>query len=394
MSGRIQQTAKFIWLNIGIALLVLVLIEGAARAGFALLDRGRHLGLAGPVAAERRFGPDANVDQGWLTDYRELLDSQQGEWHPYVYWRTRAYRGKHLNINEAGIRRTWNSTASPLPGQLKIFMFGGSTLWGQGARDEFTIPSLVSKKLANRLDSGVWVVNFAENGYVSTQEVITLMLELRKGNVPDVVVFFDGVNDTFSAFQSGVAGIPQNENNRVAEFDSLKRLNWRQGILERLGLYRLGAGVVRFLGVSRPPRFSRSDRLPPDALARAVVSVYLHNVSIVDALAQRFGFQALFFWQPTVFTKKRLSLREQQWYGQFWSRFGGSGPLFGKVYGAFRERIRTNTVDNIYDLSGIFDEASNTVFIDEFHIVEAGNEKIAAAIVETLLRELVRQETN
>ncbi len=380
---QVRQGARHVWLNIGAALLVLVLLEGAARAGFAVIDRGRRADRL--VGYEQLYDPDAATDQGWITEYlRELRDANRADWHSYVYWRSRPYRGTYLSIDEAGIRRTWNSASSPSPGQLKIFMFGGSTLWGYGARDEFTIPSLVAKKLTTRLDTGVWVTNFAENGYVSTQEVIALMLELRKGNVPGVVAFFDGVNDTFAAFQSGVAGIPQNESNRVAEFDLLQRLSWRQAVIERLALYRLSQGAVRSLGLSRSARPAPTNAGSPDALARAVVDVYFQNVSLVETLAQRFGFRAVFFWQPTVLTKRYMSQRERQWYEQPGRRFVRAAPFFGQVHAAFGERLSTSKAGDVQDLSGVFDEFRGAVFIDEFHVSEAGNEKIAEIMARTL----------
>jgi lysophospholipase L1-like esterase len=263
-------------------------------------------------------------------------------------------------------------------------MFGGSTLWGYGARDEFTIPSQVAKKLTTRLETGVWVTNFAENGYVSTQEVIALMLELRKGNVPDVVAFFDGVNDTFAAFQSGVAGIPQNESNRVVEFDLLQRVSWRQAVVERLALYRLSLGAVRSLGLSRSTSPVQANVASTDALARAVVDVYLQNVTLVETLAQQFGFRAVFFWQPTVLTKKHMSQQERLWYEQPGRRFVRAAPFFGQVRAALTERLGTRTVDDVHDLSGVFDEMRGGVFIDEFHVSEAGNEKIAEIVARTL----------
>ena len=37
-----------------------------------------------------------------------------------------------------------------------------------------------------------------------------------------------------------------------------------------------------------------------------VVHHYEANVTLVEALAKSFGFRPLFFWQPTVFTKRVL----------------------------------------------------------------------------------------
>ncbi len=390
MGRKIGHVARFLWFNLGIALLVLALLEGVAEGYLALRERAR----VAAAVVERAQRYDAGADQGWIREYFREQDEGGVEWRPYVYWRRRPYRGQYLNIDDAGLRRTWNKTSSPAPGQLKVFMFGGSTLWSVGARDEFTIPSLVSKKLAARLESGAWVTSFAEIGYVSTQGVIALMLELRSGNVPDVVVFFDGVNDTFSAFEHGVAGIPQNESHRVAEFDAFKRFKWRQTVVENMALYKLAAAHVRSRGRAPSVGAARADDGSTDALARAVGEVYLGNVGLLKALAQRYGFRAVFFWQPTVFAKKRLSPREQQWIGQSRNDWEARvGPFFDKAYGAFRERLRTSGVEHVYDLSDVFDEARGTIFTDEWHVTETGNEQLAEMMTEIMLREVARGGT-
>ena len=101
-------------------------------------------------------------------------------------------------------------------------MLGGSSLWGFGARDNETIPSL----LARDLDQRGWRVdlkNLSEIGYVSTQELIALFRELQAGYRPDVVIFYDGVNDTTAALLlEGEAGLTTNEVNRRQEFNLLQ----------------------------------------------------------------------------------------------------------------------------------------------------------------------------
>lgn len=387
MGPQIVHAIRRIWISFGVALLVLTLLEGVARVGSATRQREEFAAeseeIAGLLKADSSTGPD------WSRDYaQELRDSLRSVWRPYVYWRMPPRRGRYINVDSEGIRHTWNSTTSPSPGQLKIFMFGGSTLWGVAARDDFTIPSLVSKKLTNHLGSGVWVTNFGQIGYVTTQEVITLMLELQRGNRPDVVVFYDGVNDIIAAWQSGVAGVPQNEVNRVAEFNSPRDL--RPIILRRLALYRLSQLIVRSFRerVGSPPGRSTA---PDKALANDVIDVYLRNVSLVDAMANRFGFKAVFFWQPTAFTKRVLSQEEKDLLERRLIRIGrlqGSrlAPFFDQVSKVFDQKVTSRNLEkgNIYDLSAVLDEEVGTIFIDPFHVMESGNARIAAAMAQAL----------
>ncbi len=383
MSERIRRAIRSAWISVGVTLLVLVLLESILQVVFGLRDRGRP--TSDLIPEERLVA--ANPGQNWVKEYlRELRDALQEDWHSYVYWRLRPYHAEYVNIDERGIRRTWNTSVSPAPNQLRMFMFGGSTMWGWGARDDFTIPSLVSKKLDRQLAGHVWVVNLGEPGYVNTQEVITLMLELRRGNVPDIAVFYDGVNDSWAAFQSGVAGVPQNEANRVVEFNLRDRLNLRRGFVERLALYRLSRGIVRLTGEALSGGSARRSFLPP-SLANDVVDVYLENVRLVNALAREYGFRAVFFWQPSIYTKKHLSEVEQRWYGRSREQvyrarfFAEEYRVFNE---AFQQKIKASKFENVFDLSELFANDAETIFFDRFHVSEAGNEKIAGAMAQTL----------
>lgn len=364
---KLANVLREVWLLIGITLLWLIGLEVAARVAFAVRDVWRTGGNA--RLSEWSLGADVYRDQDWAPEYwrEEDLTSQNtfADWHSYVYWRRKPYQGKYINIDTNGLRKTWNKTTSPSPTQIKIFMFGGSALWGTGARDEFTIPSWVSKKLQDH-NVDVWVTNFGEGGYVSTQEVIALMLELQKGNVPDVVIFYDGVNDVFSAFQQRVAGIPQNEYHRIESFN---QLNWRSQILEKLALYRAARGLVTAVQ-GRP--------VPKDGarLVEAALDVYFNNHQIVNALAKQYGFTALFYWQPVLYTKPTLSAWEKQEMDRY-----GEAEFVRRAYRAFTERAKPS---NVFDLSNAFDGETGTVFIDTWHISEAGNARIADLIIQTL----------
>jgi len=104
-------------------------------------------------------------------------------------WDNKSHQGSVINIDSEGMRKTYNNAASEAAGTAaKVFVFGGSTIWGAGVRDDLTIPSLFAKGAESK---GVIckVTNFGRSGYVSTQEVIELLLQLQRGNVPDVVRF-------------------------------------------------------------------------------------------------------------------------------------------------------------------------------------------------------------
>ena len=367
MLGKMLRSIKRLWVTIGIALLILIALEALAWLAYATRDNRRNASLTRLQATQAYAGAH------WFEEYARELSRARAEWRSYTYWREAPYHGKFINIDERGLRRTWNRSPAPSPGDLRVYMLGGSGMWGLGARDDFTIPSLVSKKLNSAGVRDLWFVNYGEQGYVSTQNVIVLMLELQRGNVPQVVVFLDGYNDVQSALETR-PGLPRHEYNRTAEFNLRQRLNWR-GYVERRALYK----VLRSI--------AGGERVQAEGnrgLADAVVDVYLGNVRLVQALAEGYGFSAVFFWQPVVHDKKSPTPWEE------WLRRRGGEAFAREVNQALERKLRGGTFGNVYDLSHVFDREKGTVFIDPVHVNETGYDmmaEVAARVIERWYKE-------
>jgi len=316
------------------------------------------------------------------------------QWEPYLYWRHAPQRGRYINVDSVGHRRTVQSV--PLSGAVRHVLFlGGSAMWGIGARDEMTIPSLVAARLAERGVRDVAVTNFGETGYVFTQELFQLELELRRGGRPDVVVFYDGFNDIAAAVIDGRAGVPANEPNRVAEF-GLGRALGSDSDLRALGtLTVLAASRSRLLRRLRQltSRASGAASGPaPDSTARDVVRTYAATAQLVEGLARRYGFRTLYFWQPALHT----SLKPLAPYERVVRDSIEADP--------FQRRLRAVDVaaaaeidavmadmapERFVNLTHMFDEDTATVFIDDLgHVTEQANGEVAARMLGPLLGQL------
>ena len=92
-------------------------------------------------------------------------------------------------------------------------------MWGTGSPDWGTIPANLQKGLEKLRQGPVCVMNFAESAYVSTQDIIMLLLQLQSGNVPDLVVFYNIAGDISAAYQSGRAGVHANLDEIAARFE-------------------------------------------------------------------------------------------------------------------------------------------------------------------------------
>lgn len=384
MRGRIARGLWHLWVSFCMALLVLVLLEGAARLAVSTY---RERVAAGDVLAFEGALRNGVTGPHWASEYIQEFVAVQTRWHPYVYWRVAPQRGKHINVDQAGIRRTWNASATPAPGHQKIFMIGGSGMWGAGARDEFTIPSFVAKQLAADGRSKAWVTNHAQVGWVSTQGVLSLTLELRKNNIPDVVIFSDGINDMWAAFQNGVPGLTINEDNRIREFNLTADGDLRPTLVRRLALFTVTDRVLTRIAGPRRAGRPGEDPAKTDQLAQGVVDAYLWNVQHVEALGARYGFKTLFFWQPTLFTKRVLSDDEREEMRAL--KNARAVDYVRQTNKVLNGRLQTGKYPNVHNLEHVFGDTPQTMFLDSMHPLEPGNERIATVMVEILRRSAI-----
>ena len=394
MLEKLRKPLRDSWLILGISIVLFCLLEGGLSLLYFIQDR--RSGADQPTV-DHHVNADGYPDSSWLTSYwKEFADSKPVEWRSYVYWRRMPYRGVHINVDTDGIRSTTRPNAGDRRprGSAKVFMFGGSTMWGTGARDAFTIPSILSRELEG---SGVAaeVTNFGEAGYVSTQEVIALMLRLQGGDVPDLVIFYDGLNDTFSAYQQHVAGAPQNEFNRFKEFNLSRPDRFKERRAMALREFTEGLSTVRFVRSHLWRRTAPSRETPEtnpflvaentpldiDGLARGVLDKYVGNVEIVEALSDHYGFECLFYWQPTIFEKASLTRYENEQKEKVTGKMKELERFFTETYAVVRHgQLAANDDHAFRDLSSIFADWKEPVYVDWSHLSELGNETIARSM--------------
>lgn len=389
---------KNTWIVLGVTLLLLVTLELGLSSLFFAYDFYHNHDVAASKINDDRKRADAYKGKEWVEKYyEEFWLASNMDWKPYVYWRRKPYASQYVNIDKDGrrfcpvCRKSYSSDDKA----MKIFVFGGSTIWGTGIRDQYTIPALLEVKLAER-GRHVEVTNFGESGYVSTQEIISLILELRRGNIPDLAIFYDGVNDTYAAYQSGVAGIPQNEVNRQREFEFFKSEHKVGQIvrgeylkkIKNLSIVRAAGGVgesiekiiadIKYKKASNPGFSGDYDRLSVQ-----VVDVYLHNLKLIESLAYEYGFNYLAYWQPTVFDKAHLTEYEAEQYKKNINLV----DLYKSVGKEINARLlRDDELSlNLKKINEIFLNRKEPRFIDWNHVSEKANEEISERIIEDVI---------
>jgi lysophospholipase L1-like esterase len=363
--------ARPIWTIVGLGCVFSLL--------FLAIFSGSDIVVRGVIRNDRLHG----IGSGYLdmTFYGNVVDEQQarmywGEfaalqtsWVPYTYTANRPFQGQFIHVDEVGQRVTSSFMHDDVMAP-EVAFFGGSTMWGYGSRDEYTLPSQIAR-LLNEAGKPIRATNFGQLGYVSTQDLIVFQRQLALGNTPDIAVFYHGSNDitTFEVNQQ-IAGLPFNEINRLRD---------------------LTAGTI--LRSGRPVLLQPNDQLAdldfsltgiPDASPAQIVDLYLQNLRQIRAIASEYGVQILFVWQPAIMFKRNLVRQEQAGLNAINQQFPGFDTLYREVDEELRSRVQSENLEDILLLSDLFADDPNFRFIDMVHVTEDANFLIATQIISSL----------
>lgn len=366
------------WDIAGITLLIVLVLIGGAMAVMAT----RAHGPSDTARADHPYHGEAWYRQ-YLAEYERSL---QMEWRPYIYWRRRPMAGAFVNIDSVGFRRTVQPAAGTTTPR-RVYFLGGSTMWGTGQRDAGTIPSQVASALAQQGARGVEITNLAETGYVFTQEFVQLLMLLRSGARPDVVVFYDGINDAVSSATTPTCGLPQNETRRRFEF-ALGRLLNQRGTRE----LRAMLSAAREQLAAGPLGGAAGAPVDTATVAHSLVDCYARTAVPLEALGRLYGFQVLYFWQPTPrTTSKPLTTYEVAVLDTL------SHSAMNRMLRAVDRRVTVQmdsamkpiAGERFQNLVGLFKGDTSTVWLDFIgHVTERSNTKIAAAMAGPIAKAL------
>ncbi|HTW32762.1 MAG TPA: SGNH/GDSL hydrolase family protein, partial [Candidatus Sulfotelmatobacter sp.] len=205
--------------------------------------------------------------------WKEFEQSNKVMYHQYVLWRRAPYQGDMISINPEGVRRTLHTQCDEKT--LTIWMYGDSVMWGGGAPDAETIPSLIALDY-EKAGKPVCIVNYGEKGWSNTQEMVALIEQLKHASrKPDIVLFYDGGTEAFAAYQSGQADVHSNYGmfkdfldnwgaKQRASFDYLRETN----------TYRLLAKIASQSPLHRKEEHEQKSHLDVEALSSAVIDNY------------------------------------------------------------------------------------------------------------------------
>ena len=348
-----------------VTLVALVALEYAARIASAA--HGMLLHQENPVLARQPWGRQYQDDQSRLaygyTDYvgfRELKPSSPT-----------------INVDEDRRRIVPGSCARD--GRTTIWAFGGSTMFGYGTPDDGTIPAHLARIL-NAKGRCTQVINFGSGYWQSSQGVVQLTRALAQGSRPDIVVFYDGINDTSVVLDGSKPG----EIDAVADPFLENAFAYRPAILRQISLESVLVRILRnriwnpIAGVAPLDRKTKLAGAAPAAGATA--NVYAENLRMLEALARQYSFNAYFFLQPQLLISAKTPTDAERAVRDADAHWQDEARVYRDFYAAYRSHAYLASNPRFFDISRIFEGMSEEIFADPEHLLPEGNRIVAERI--------------
>jgi hypothetical protein len=262
---------------------------------------------------------------------------------------------------------------SAAPGAKTAYFFGGSTMWGQGSNDAGTIPSQFAALTGFRAE------NFGERGWIAQQSLVMLMQVLQEGHRPDLVVFYDGINEVYfkcvEGFRPGSdamekrVGVVLQQNAVPASFTAF--------LAPALGARdRLAARLTR--AISEEPDFHR-DCEADTKKAEWVADGLLRNWRMAKKLVESHGGKFAAFLQPVLMFSR--TPYDHLGGRSFRRDFKSLRPQYETVYPLLRQKVASS--GEFHDLVPVLDGGA-AVHVDILHISPRGNRRVAEKMGETV----------
>jgi hypothetical protein len=335
------------------------------------------------------------IEEGGLD--RPVAAARQSEYAAWVVWRALSDQSGE-STDGLGHRITPGSVEVSDGEGIRVFLLGGSTSWGTGVPDSETVATYLLRSISREMSRPVELLNLSQVGYVSTQELIELEIQLRDGNVPDVAIFLDGFNEVFTAYQSGRAGVHQNflETAELLEGrspqPSLASLSWHATNVSMLMDLVTRSGAFGVHGAEDLVTYGLLG-VDSDSLATEIVRICRGNYELARRLGESYGFSCVFAWQPTIWTgAKPLAPEEVGIYeGEFPGyEFAADTAMTGLLRDCYALYERT-MCDSLGEgtLAGVFDTAPARVYTDPtgVHLNALGDSLLAECIAAMVMRE-------
>ena len=266
--------------------------------------------------------------------------------------------------------------------EFRIFILGGSTVFFGNP----PVTDLLEEEFEKNGHQNVRVYNFGVVSSVSGMELSRIVFQISELE-PDLIVMYNGGNDMLHPFSwDPRPGYPFNfivyESNPLLESDVRH--------YPAFALFAYGSNILRSLvpGYFKNT-FVRLNQIREEVQwgskqwADEIAKIYVDNLGKAGKIARIFEADFLVFFQPLVYYKNRLSPEEKKFFYPSQKKFATytRRKIFSKI-----EDIKKDDRINIVDLSRIFENTSEWVFVDDIHIQQTKKGVVAQSMYAGIIK--------
>lgn len=365
---------KVVVINILVFLGLIMLIDFLAIAIYEARFLVRRISSRSDMTLERLPSLPAYEGVPWVNDYVRDQKQEQTTYFSFIGWRRLPMRTPTVNIDSNGVRLSIRYPGTP-SNALKVAFLGGSTMWGSGAPDSLTIPSLFNRLGKGRYDA----VNFGESSYNAYQGYQFLLQRTIEGYRPDIVVSYDGANNSTTNCPRPFAHAREKQITRLikgADRQVLEEFTFKGHYLKPIGtlLRRTAeaAGIVK-----ADTYFGKTTGNSEGPMTDEEAAGYLLDswMATLD-LAERIGARFLCILQPNVRVgQPNLSHMKEEDLGHF------SFTYYEDLLRLIETDRYSRLKPHFMDLRNAFDGVPK-LYVDFCHVSPKGNDIVARRIIE------------
>lgn len=354
---KVIRLLKIITVNAVIFILLLILVNWIC--GFFLKRTAKSTRDTLP-----NYAADHAYAKAVFNDYNRV----QHRYEPFVGWKTLPYTGQTTHINKNG-NRVHVPPAHSEEKDTTVHFFGGSTMWGEGSDDQHTIPALFNKAFPQ-----YEVFNHGQLAYNTRQEVDALISLYSKKINPDLVIFYDGVNDAAFLCPKEINDLPAH---RLVPFYRERIYVGRSTLLKEILNKTFLANIIQLINRSsdQEKKASPYNCISDPEKAEEIAEIMMRNWELAHEIVTRRGGKFIAVLQPAAFIGNpridHLTLDQDL------------KENFVAVYNQLKAKIAARNHPWIHDLSAKFD-GSEYIYVDFCHVSPNGNEIMAEAIADII----------
>lgn len=299
---------------------------------------------------------NGNADELSKQIVQEMAAANSFEFDPWLQFRNTDIISKYVNT-KGFVRKSIPSLVSNGTDTFRIWFFGGSTMWGFNVADEETIPSKFAQlyRSAGKYKKSLEVVNYGVRSYISFQEMKLLQDRLIYGQAPNLVIFFDGLNDVISSptplfrepLYTGYMREYFKGNFPIARGKNMK--DSMEKYYQQFGL---------------PSKNDIADKL---------FNNYILTIKGIEQSGKAYGFSSLFVWQPVPYYSYSNQKNDPVCDKDSFPVYQFLNPAIKSLY----ERM-----DNSLYLADMLKKPVAFPFIDRVHYSPVMNEAIANKLIQ------------